>query len=75
MADLNALLGFIYVHGDYGGLDQTVFPGATYESLPTGTYDFASEYVLGSTQIVKQIDGDTTFYFIPSNDLRCWIRW
>jgi hypothetical protein len=25
--------------------------------------------VLGSTQIVQQIDGDTTFYFIPTTDL------
>jgi PE-PPE domain len=69
LADLNALLGFIYVHGDYGGLDQSVFPGATYESLPTGPYDYASEYALGSTQIVEQVDGDTTFYFIPTTDL------
>jgi PE-PPE domain len=69
LADLNALLGFIYVHGDYGGLDQSVFPGATYEPLPTGPYDYASEYVLGSTQIVEQVDGDTTFYFIPTTDL------
>jgi PE-PPE domain len=67
LADLNALLGFLYVHGDYGG--QSVFAGATHESLPTGSYDYASEYVLGSTQIVQQVDGDTTFYFIPTNDL------
>jgi PE-PPE domain len=50
-------------------LDQSVFPGATYEPLPTGPYDYASEYVLGSTQIVEQVDGDTTFYFIPTTDL------
>ena len=33
----------------------------------TGPY--ASEYVLGSTELVKQIDGDATFYFIPTTDL------
>src|SRR6202012_109932 len=33
----------------------------------TGPY--ADEYALGSTEIVKQVDGDTTFYFVPTNDL------
>ena len=30
---------------------------------------FASEYVLGSTEVVKQVDGDTTFYFVPTTEL------
>jgi hypothetical protein len=73
IADLNAVLGIAYAHGAYGG---GVFP----EELPfmwppdspasaplEGPY--ADEYVLGSTQIVQQIDGDTTFYFIPTTDL------
>jgi hypothetical protein len=73
IADLNAVLGIAYAHGAYGG---GIFP----EELPfmwppdspasaplEGPY--ADEYVLGSTQIVQQIDGDTTFYFIPTTDL------
>jgi hypothetical protein len=69
LADLNALFGIIYEHGDYGGLLQSILPGTTFTSLPTGSYDYASEYVLGSSEIVKQVDGDTTFYFIPTNEL------
>jgi hypothetical protein len=67
LADLNAILGLIYVHGDYGGLAQQVIPSATFTPLTTGP--FADEYVLGSTEIVKQVSGDTTFYFIPTTDL------
>lgn len=69
LADLNALLGIIYVHGDYGGLLQDIFPGATFTPLPTSPLDYASDYVLGSTDIVKQVTGDTTFYFVPTTDL------
>jgi hypothetical protein len=69
VADLNALFGIIYAHGDYGGLLQGVIPGATFTPLPTGPYDYASEYVLGSSEIVKQVTGDTTFYFVPTTDL------
>jgi PE-PPE domain len=69
VADLNDLFGIIYVHGDYGGLVQSVFPGATFTPLPTGSSDFASEYVLGSSEIVKQVTGDATFYFVPTTDL------
>jgi hypothetical protein len=69
MADLNALFGIIYAHGDYGGLLQGVIPGATFTPLPTGPYDFATEYVLGSSEIVKQVSGDATFYFVPTTDL------
>jgi PE-PPE domain len=69
VADLNSLLGFIYAHAAYGdgSLPEEV-PAIWPPSEPlTGT--FASEYVLGSTDIVKQVDGDTTFYFIPTTDL------
>jgi PE-PPE domain len=38
-------------------------------SAGLGDGPYADEYVLGSTQIVQQIDGDTTFYFIPTTDL------
>ena len=33
------------------------------------TGPFASEYVLGSTEIIKQVDGYTTFYFVPTTEL------
>jgi PE-PPE domain len=69
LADLNALFGIIYAHGDYGGLLQNLIPGATFTPLPTGPYDYATEYVLGSSEIVKQTTGDTTFYFIPTTEL------
>jgi PE-PPE domain len=67
LADLNALFGIIYAHAAYGdGIlpEQAISPDS--EPL-TGPY--ASEYVLGSTEIVKQVDGDTTFYFIPTTEL------
>jgi hypothetical protein len=69
VADLNALFGIIYAHGDYGGLLEGVIPGASFTPLPTGPYDYASEYVLGSSDIVKQVTGDTTFYFVPTTQL------
>jgi hypothetical protein len=69
VADLNALFGIFHAHGDYGGLLQGVLPGATFTPLPTGPYDFATEYVIGSSEIVKQVTGDTTFYFVPTTDL------
>jgi PE-PPE domain len=69
LADLNDLLGIFYAHGNYGGLLQDILPGATFTPLPTGSYDYATEYVLGSSQIVRQVTGDTTFYFIPTTEL------
>jgi hypothetical protein len=69
VADLNALLGIIYAHGDYGGQIEGVLGGAEFTPLPSGPYDYASEYLLGSTDIVKQVDGDVTFYFVPTNEL------
>ena len=69
LADLNALFGFIYAHAAYGDgpLPEEV-PAVWPPSEPLSG-PFASEYVLGSTETVKQIDGDTTFYFIPTTEL------
>jgi hypothetical protein len=69
LADLNAVFGIIYAHAAYGDgpLPEQV-PAVWPDSQPlTGPY--ASEYVLGSTEVVKQVDGDTTFYFIPTTEL------
>jgi hypothetical protein len=72
LADLNSALGFIYAHAGYGDgpLPEpipAIWPPS--DPLPDLSAPFASEYVLGSTEIVKQVDGDTTFYFIPTTDL------
>jgi hypothetical protein len=69
VSDLNALFGLIYAHAAYGdGIFPEEIPALWPPSEPlTGPY--ASEYTLGSTEIVKQVDGDTTFYFIPTTDL------
>jgi PE-PPE domain len=69
LADLNAIFGIIYAHAAYGDgpLPEQV-PSVWPDSEPlSGPY--ASEYVLGSTEIVKQVDGDATFYFIPTTEL------
>jgi len=69
VADLNALLGLIYAHAAYG---DGVFPEeipALWPPSPPLEGPFADQYVLGSTEIVKQVDGDTTFYFIPTTEL------
>jgi hypothetical protein len=69
VADLNALLGLIYAHAAYGdGVFPEEIPALWPPSAPL-TGPFADEYVLGSTEIVKQVDGDTTFYFIPTTEL------
>jgi PE-PPE domain len=69
LADLNAVFGFIYAHAAYGdGPLPEEIPAIWPPSEPlSGPY--ASEYVLGSTEVVKQVDGDTTFYFIPTTEL------
>jgi PE-PPE domain-containing protein len=69
VADLNAALGIVYAHAAYGdGPLPEEIPALWPPSEPlSGPY--ASEYTLGSTEIVKQVDGDTTFYFIPTTDL------
>lgn len=69
LADLNAVFGIIYSHAAYGdGPLPEQIPAIWPDSEPlSGPY--ASEYVLGSTQVVQQVDGDTTFYFVPTTDL------
>jgi PE-PPE domain len=69
VADLNSLLGFVYEHAGYGdGPLPEPIPAIWPPSDPlSGPY--ADEYVLGSTETVKQVDGDTTFYFIPTTDV------
>jgi hypothetical protein len=69
VADLNAVLGFVYQHAGYGyGPLPEAVPAIWPPSDPlSGPY--VDDYVLGSTDVVKQIDGDTTFYFIPTTDL------
>jgi hypothetical protein len=69
VADLNAVFGIIYAHAAYGNgpLPEDV-PAVWPPSAPL-TGPFADQYVLGSTEIVKQVDGDTTFYFIPTTEL------
>ncbi len=74
IADLNALLGIAYAHGAYGGgvFPQELpfmWPPDLPASAGLGDRPYAGEYALGSTQIVQQIDGDTTFYFVPTTDL------
>ena len=65
VADLNDLLGIIYVHTSYGdGAVPGLFPDSTPLSGP-----FTDEYVLGSTEIVKQVAGDATYYLIPTQTL------
>ena len=69
VADLNAALGIVYAHAAYGdGPLPEEIPAIWPPSEPLSG-PFASEYVLGSTEIVKQVDGDTTFYFIPTTEL------
>jgi len=69
VSDLNAIFGLIYAHAAYGDgpLPEEV-PAVWPPSEPLSG-PFASEYTLGSTEIVKQVDGDTTFYFIPTTEL------
>jgi PE-PPE domain len=69
LADLNAIFGFIYAHAAYGdGPLPEEIPAIWPPSEPLAG-PFADEYELGSTEIVKQVDGDTTFYFIPMTEL------
>jgi hypothetical protein len=68
VADLNALFGFVYAHGGYG---DGYVPGFTLLWPPSAPLagPFADQYFLGSSEVVKQVDGDTTFYFIPTTEL------
>lgn len=68
VADLNAALGFIYVHGAYGdgavhGLNDV---GGTAAPL---TGPFTDHFVDGSPETVMQQVGDTTFYLQPTAEL------
>ena len=65
VADLNDLLGIIYEHTSYGsGAIAGLFPSSTPLEGP-----FTDQYVLGSSEIVMQQTGDTTFYLIPTTEL------
>ncbi len=69
MADLNAVFGIIYAHAAYGhGPLPEQIPAIWPDSAPLAP-PYADEYVLGSTEIVKQVTGDTTFYFVPTTEL------
>jgi hypothetical protein len=69
LADLNAAFGLIYAHAAYGdGPLPEEIPAIWPPSQPLAG-PFTDQYVLGSTEIVKQVDGDTTFYFIPTTEL------
>jgi hypothetical protein len=57
LADVNALMGLDYVHSTYGN-GETPLVGP-----------FTDQYVDGSSEIVKQVTGETTFYFIPTEQL------
>ncbi len=65
VADLNDLLGIIYVHLSYG---SGWIPGLLPASAPL-TGPFADEYILGSLETVMQQSGDATFYLIPTTEL------
>jgi PE-PPE domain len=65
VADLNDLLGVIYEHTSYGsGAVAGLFPTSTPLAEP-----FTDQYILGSSEIVMQQTGDTTFYLIPTAEL------
>jgi hypothetical protein len=65
VADVNDLLGIIYQHTSYGsGAVPGLFPSSTPLEGP-----FTDQYVLGSSEIVMQQTGDTTFYFVPTTEL------
>ncbi len=68
LAVANSFFGIIYSHAGYG---DGPLPGNPWLWPPSDPLagPYADEYVLGSTDIVKQIYGDTTFYLIPSTTL------
>ncbi|MEB3062890.1 PE-PPE domain-containing protein [[Mycobacterium] zoologicum] len=68
VAVLNSFFGIIYAHAAYGDGAIPGVPAIWPPSDPlAGPY--ADEYLLGSTDIVRQVEGDTTFYLIPSTTL------
>jgi hypothetical protein len=65
VADLNDLLGIIYEHTSYGsGAVAGLFPSSTPLAEP-----FTDQFALGSSEIVVQQTGDTTFYLVPTTEL------
>lgn len=68
LAVANSFFGIIYSHAAYG---DGPLPGNPWLWPPSDPLagPYADEYVLGSTDIVKQVYGDTTFYLIPSTTL------
>lgn len=69
VADINALLGFIYQHAGYGDGPLPYPVPAIWPPSDPLSGPYVDEYVLGSTDVVRQVDGDTTFYFFPTTDL------
>ncbi len=69
VADLNAVLGFIYQHAGYGDGPLPYPVPAIWPPSDPLSGPYVGEYLLGSTDVVRQVDGDTTFYFIPTTDL------
>jgi hypothetical protein len=69
VADLNAVLGFVYQHAGYGDGPLPYPVPAIWPPSDPLSGPYVDEYTLGSTDVVKQIDGDTTFYFIPTTDM------
>lgn len=69
MSDLNAVFGIIYAHAAYGDWPTSRADSGDLAGSEPLTGPYASEYVLGSTQIVQRVDGHTTFYFVPTTEL------
>jgi hypothetical protein len=69
VADLNAVLGFVYQHAGYGDGPLPYPVPAIWPPSDPLSGPYVGEYVVGSTDVVRQVDGDTTFYFIPTTDL------
>lgn len=69
VADLNAVFGIIYAHAAYGNGPLPYEVPAVWPPSDPLPAIFADEYVLGSTEVVQQTTGDTTFYFVPSTVL------
>lgn len=68
VADLNAVFGSLYAHAAYGDGTIPGNPAIWPPSAPLAE-PFADHYVLGSSEIVRQVTGDTTLYFIPATTL------
>lgn len=68
LAVANSFFGIIYSHAAYGDGAIPGVPAIWPPSDPmSGPY--VDDYVLGASEVVKQVYGDTTFYLIPSTTL------